>query len=165
VSVMTKYKIWQKIKESQKGASMIEIVVSIGIIVVVFSGLLQVFIYSSVLSDMAGNITFAVTEAESQLEKIRGHDFDSITTDYGSSGTPGNTFPLSFLNGIGAIYITAVHSDLLEVEIVVSWQEKDNRIMGEDTNLDGDLDAGEDANGNGRLDSIATITSYVANRN
>jgi len=155
----------QKIQKSRKGVSLVEIIVTIGIIVIVFAGLIQVFLYSSVISEMAGNITLTISEAQSKLEEIRGHDFDSITTDYGSGGTPGNTFSLALINGMGVIYITTINSDLLLVEIVVSWREKNNRIMGEDTNLNGVLNSGEDANSNGKLDSSATIVTLIAKRN
>jgi len=113
----------------RSGASMVEVMVAVGVMVIVFAGLLQVFLYSSVLGEMSGNITTAVSAAQSQLEEIRGHEFDDITTDYGVSGTPGDTFSVGMNGGAGAITITSVETNLLQVQVTVSWTEKNGRAM------------------------------------
>jgi prepilin-type N-terminal cleavage/methylation domain-containing protein len=146
------------------GFTLVEVLVAVGILAVVIVGLLRLFIYCSILSDLSGNMTLATNEAQSKLEEIRNHDYGSIVTDYSSGGTPGNTFNLTELTGMGVITIDNSNPDLLQIDINVSWQNKDGRISGEDTDLDGVIDAGEDLDSNGKLDSIASIVSLIARR-
>jgi len=47
---------------------------------------------------------------------------------------------------------TATTTCLLKVKAVICWRDK-NRVFGEDQNLNGVLDAGEDINKNGEIDS------------
>ena len=66
--------------------------------------------------------------------------------------------------GKGVIYIDSTNPNLLQVKISVSWRDNNGRIVGDDLDLDGDLDSGEDSDGNLQLDSVATIISLVARR-
>ena len=149
---------------SKNGFTLIELLIVASILSVVIAGIINLYIYTSVAAQLAGNKTLAVSEAQSKIEEIRNHTFDDITVDYTSGGTPGNTFSLSQLNGIGVIYIDSSNAELLEIEVIVSWQDKYNRVIGEDLDLDGILDAGEDVNGNGKLDSIIKVESMVTRR-
>ena len=54
---------------------------------------------------------------------------------------------------------------LLEIVITISWRTRDGRIFGEDTNLNGALDAGEDKNSNGRYDSPVQLRLLLSDRN
>lgn len=146
------------------GFTLIELMIAVGVLIIVLVGLLQIFIYCLNLSEFAGNTTLAISEAQGKLEEIRSHKFERIAGDYGLGGSPGNIFELAQLNGEGAIYIDDTNPALLAIEIVVSWQEKGNRIIGEDGNLNGVLDSGEDGNGNGRLDSPVVLVSLIAER-
>jgi hypothetical protein len=49
-----------------------------------------------------------------------------------------------------------------KIRIVACWRNQNGRVIGEDKNLNGTLDAGEDLDGNGLIDSPAVIESYVA---
>lgn len=152
-------------KWSKKTAfTLIELMIAAGILALVLVGLLLLFIYSLSLSELAGNLTIAISQAQGKLEEIRNHSFDSIAVDYGESGSPGNIFNPGQLDGKGVIYIDDTNPELLEIEIAVSWRGKGNRIIGEDKNLNGTLDADEDNNGNGKLDSPASLVSLIAER-
>jgi len=52
---------------------------------------------------------------------------------------------------------------LLQATVSVCWRQK-NRVIGEDKNLNGALDAGEDANGNKIIDSPVELTTLIVNR-
>lgn len=106
----------------------------------------------------------ALINAQSKLEEMRNESFSLITTNYGSGGTPGNTFDMSPGTGKGVIYIDSSNSNLLAVTISISWRNQNGRIIGEDADLDGILDAGEDTNGDGQLNSPVTMTSLIARR-
>ncbi len=147
---------------NQQGVSLVEILICAGILVMVLAGMFRLFIYSTELNDMSRNVTIATSEAQGKMEEIRNHDFNLITTDFVSGGTPGDKFSLSQINGMGVITIDDSNTKLLKIKIVVCWENQNGRMIGEDTDLDGVLDAGEDANSNSEIDSIVTIESYVA---
>jgi Tfp pilus assembly protein PilV len=107
----------------------VEVLLSVGILAVVIVGLLQLFVYCSTLAEAAGNTTLAINEAQNKMEEIRNHDFSAIAIDYASSGTPGDTFTLTGLNGTGTITTSQVggSSELLQIQIDVAWQNKNGR--------------------------------------
>lgn len=152
-------------KKLKAGFILVEVLFSIGVLAFVVVGILQLFIYCSGLTEIARLTTFAVSEAQGKLAEIRNHNFNNIVADYGPGG-PENTFNLTQLTGTGAIYIDNTNPQLLEIEIVLSWQTKGGRIIGEDTNLNGAFDVGEDAIGtpNGKLDSPTSLISLIALR-
>lgn len=94
---------------------------------IVFTSALLVFVYGSILSEGSGNLTLALGEAQGKMDEIRNHSYDSITTDYN-----GVSFNLTYpAQGTGEIEITEVGADvadeLLQVNITVSWPNKDDR--------------------------------------
>ncbi len=114
---------------SHRGFTLVEVMISVGVLAFVIVGLLQLFVYCATLADAAGNTTLAVNEAQTKMEEIRNHNFDSIAADYASGGTPGNTFTLSSPSGTGTITVSQVggSSQLLQIQIGVNWQNKDGR--------------------------------------
>ena len=147
-----------------QGFTLLELMFAVAILVTVVGGMVRLFVFTSTQADIAGRKTIAVSEAQTKLEEIRNVDFDLITTNYGSGGTPGNTFDLSLIDGKGIIYIDSSNAELLVLEVVISWNNKYNRVVGEDKDLDGMLDAGEDANSNGKLDSSVELVTYLTRR-
>jgi len=152
-----------RMKKTQQGFTLVELLVVVGILAIVILGLIQTFLVGSVLADLSHRKTLAGGEAQDKLEEIANHTFSLIATDYGAGGTPGQTFDLSQLTGKGVITVTTISTNLLQVDILVSFQYRNGRVYGEDKNLNGTLDAGEDANGNGVLDSGIKLTTYIRN--
>ena len=113
----------------QKGFTLVEVLIAVGILAVVIVGLLQLFVYCSTLAEAAGNTTLAINEAQNKMEEIRNHDFNAIAVDYASGGTPGNTFALTSLNGTGTITTSQVGGsyELLQIQVDVAWQNKNGR--------------------------------------
>lgn len=151
-------------KNNNNGFMLAELVVLLGILAVAVTSILQLFIHTNTLAEMAGHKTAAVSEAQTKIEQIRTVSFDDIATNYSSGGTPGNTFDTSLLRGKGVIYIDASNSELLEVEVVVCWRDNFDRIIGEDLDLDGVLDSGEDINANGKIDSPVRLVTFYTRR-
>ncbi|MBI5415990.1 MAG: prepilin-type N-terminal cleavage/methylation domain-containing protein [Candidatus Omnitrophica bacterium] len=111
-----------------QGFTLVEVLIAVGILAVVIVGLLQLFVYCSVLAQDAGNVTLALSQAQNKIEEMRGHGFTNLTTDYGSGGTPGDTFALTGPNGTGTIAISQVGSaELLQLQINLAWQNKSGR--------------------------------------
>ncbi len=153
-----------KIKIYTKGFTLVELLVVVAILSFILTGMIGLFIQTSTHGNMSTNKTIALNEAQGILEAVRNHDFDSIVTDYSFGGSPGDTFALTNPTGMGKIYINSADPDLLTLQVVVSWQDKYNRIIGEDTDLDGVLDGGEDINGNTQLDSPVSLMSMITRR-
>ncbi len=160
----------------KKGMTLVEVLITIMILTFVVLSLLQSFVYFSILASASGNLAAVTAKAQSKMEEIRDHNFVDIPTDFGEGGTPGNVFFLTRANdGVdasGVIYLDTVHSGLLQVTIVVSWRNKDGRIIGGDNGggdatkaLNGVWNTGEPSDSNGRLVSpVLTLVSYVAQR-
>ena len=151
----------------QKGFVLVEVILAAALLVLVAVGIFQLLLYCPILSKSAGNATIALQEAQKTMENIRNTDYTLIPTNYGAGGTPGNTFNLINVTGKGIIYIDSLNSgDLLKITIAVSWRDQNKRVIGEDKDLDGVLDGGEDLNGDGRLSSAygVTLVSNIARR-
>ncbi|MBF0384648.1 MAG: type II secretion system protein [Candidatus Omnitrophica bacterium] len=149
-------------KKMQNGFTLVELMIVSGILAVVIVGMLRLYIYTSVLAKMAENKSVAMGEVQTKLEQIRNATYNNIASTYGTS--PGNKFDLSGLTGKGAIYVDSSNPDLLEVEIVACWRDKYGRIVGEDTNLNGILEVGEDLNSDGKITSIVQVKGMIARR-
>ena len=147
-----------------RGFSLVELVVTVGIMAFAIVSMMQLYIYTSIQTELARHQTAAIIEAQNKIEEIRNYTYDNIVTDYSLGGSLGNTFNLTLLDGKGVIYIDNSNTELLVLEAVVSWEDKLNRIVGEDLDLDGVLDAGEDINGNAKIDSPARVMSMVTRR-
>lgn len=146
------------------GFTLVEMLVSAGILTLMMVSVLRTFFYYSDLVDMSQALTLATAQAQSKLDEIRNSSYSLITTDYALGGTPGNTFNLSQMTGQGVIFIDASNTNLLQVETTVSFRLKNGRVVGEDTNLNGVLNVGEDFNGNGKLDSVVNLITLMARR-
>lgn len=140
------------------GFSLPELLIAALIFTFTFAGIILVFFRCMELSEMARNSSAAVNASKSLLASIENTAFDQI------SGTYNNTpFTAAGLNGMGVTYVNTISADLLQVTAVFSWREKNGRAIGEDTNINGVLNAGEDTNGNGLLDSPVKLTTSVYN--
>ena len=118
----------EKISQNQ-AFTLVEVLITIGILTVVIVGLLQLFVYCSNLAEAAGNTTLGINEAQNKMEEIHNHNFSTVAVDYASGGTPGNTFTLTSLTGTGTVTISQFggSSSLLQTQISVSWQNKNGR--------------------------------------
>ncbi len=144
--------------------TIVEVVMTAAILAVSIVGIVQLFAHNAFLTDLSRNLSVVIIEAQDKMEEIRNHSYSSIVADYSSGGSPGHTFALTNPIGRGLIYIDSSNSNLLKIEIMVSWRNRQGRVIGEDADLDGVIDSGEDVNSNGKLDSSVTLTTYLARR-
>jgi type II secretory pathway pseudopilin PulG len=148
---------------NHSGFTLVEVMFVTGIMVFVLVSMLSLFIHTTVLAEMSGNKTLAVAAAQTRIEEIRRHNYDYIAVDYASGGTPGDTFEPAGLDGIGLVTIGG-DAELRSIDVRVFWRDRYDRIVGEDLDLDGVLDSGEDKNGNGALDSPVRIQTLLTRR-
>lgn len=149
------------------GFTLVEVMIAVTILAVASGGLIAAFTGCFTVNEGARNSTIAINGAQKKMEEIRNYDFDDIYSDYN-----GATFEVAGLheegseNKEGSIVVDNTNSNLLKVTVTVCWKQKDGRIFGEDSDLDGILDAGEgeDSNENGKLDSPVQLVTWMANR-
>ena len=136
-----------------------ELLVAAVVMILAFLGLLSSYLACLELSELSKNSSLAVRATKSRLEEIRDTSFNQIKPTYNNV-----TFAVSGLNGMGVGYVDDTDPNLLKVTVTVCWKQYSGLVVGEDTNLNGQLNAGEYKNGNGLLDSPTTMVSYVFKR-
>jgi len=143
---------------SKKGLTLTELMIATIILTPIFAGVMLVFIQCVQLSQLAQNSSRALMATKDRMSAIEETAFNQIAGNFN-----GVTFTVPGLNGIGTTYVTSVDADVLEVVTVFNWRENNGKQIGEDADLDGQIDGGEDANGNGVLDSPVQVTTRIYN--
>jgi prepilin-type N-terminal cleavage/methylation domain-containing protein len=145
---------------SDKGFTLIELLLTFSILAFCLCGILFTYIQMFILVDLSRDLTLATNAVQAKMEDIKKTSFDSLlplnATTFDISG-----FASSDAEGRVEVVSTA-YSDLMRVRIVASFRSR-NRVIGEDANLDGDLDTGEDMFiTNSRLDSPVELVTLIA---
>ncbi len=146
-------------QRSKKGFVLIEVLLATAIASFAICGILLMYIAGMDLIRTSKNASIATSAAQGLIEEIRNTPFPEIVTDYNLLIFTVNGIPSSW----GIVYIDDTDPEFLLVTISVCWRQG-NRIIGEDINLNGQLDAGEDINGNGMIDSTVELVTQVVNR-
>jgi hypothetical protein len=147
---------------SQKSLTLIEMMIATGILAYALCGILAMYISCFDLIATSKNIGIATTAAQGLLEEIRSASFDQIYDDY---DTYDNGIVITVDNmptNRVAVKVDDSDPELLRITISVCWRQK-NRLIGEDSNLNGTLDAGED-DGDNIIDSPVQLITLLANR-
>ena len=144
---------------SNKGFSLIEVLFAAGILAFVLCGLLVMYVNLFLFGDISRQTTLAVNAAQAKLEELKNTNFDSII-----SGTfTVNGFAAADAMGVVEVANAAPYSDLKIVRVVISFRQQGQRIVGEDRNLNGVWDAGEDTMiNNSRLDSPIEVVTLIS---
>ena len=154
-------------KKSQ-GFTLIEVLITTLFLSVALLSTLGLFAYSLTSAETNRNSTIAQYEVEGKIEEICANDYSIIKTTYTNAGAIKNT-PFNLINnltGRGVIIaqeLAGATNGLLKVKVAVCYGQG-QRIIGEDTNLNGVLDAGEDLNGNNEIDSPYAIERVIVNK-
>jgi prepilin-type N-terminal cleavage/methylation domain-containing protein len=141
------------------GFTLAELLIVAAVLVILFAGVLTAFFRSIQLAEISRNSSTAILTVKNRLVQITTTSFNQIFPTFNNA-----TFTAAGLTGMGVSYIDNANPDLYKVTIVFCWQEKNGRVFGEDSNLNGQLDAGEDRNGNGLIDSPVQIVSSIFNK-
>ena len=144
--------------KNNNGLTLLELLMATLILLPLFTVGMQTFIKCMELSDLAKNSSLAVWGARNRITTIENTAFNQIYNTYNNT-----TFTINGMTGIGKTYVNNTDPDHLLLTVSFSWRERSGRIIGEDKDLDGVLDTGEDANGNGQLDSIVKLTTQIDN--
>ena len=148
--------------KTRRGFTLIEVMVAAVVFILAFVGILISYLKCLELNEFAKNSSLAVSVSQSRLEKIkniRNKPFNQIKATYNNV-----TFTSNELTGIGVSYIDDSNPKLLKITVTFCWQQSNRRVIGEDQNLNGQLNVNEDKNANGILDSPTTLVSYIYDR-
>ncbi|MDD4295155.1 MAG: hypothetical protein PHP69_06550 [Candidatus Omnitrophica bacterium] len=140
-----------------KALTLIEVCVSLAIFTLVVVGITSLNTGSLNLFTLTDKRQSAWEALRRQAELMHNVGYSTI-----SSGTfiPDNLDPA---DAAGYIKVNVISVDRLkDVFLSISYKDK-NRIVGEDIDLDGRLDMGEDINGNGLLDSPVSVSFSITN--
>ena len=146
-------------KNGSSGFTLVEILVSTAILAIAVTGILISFLKSMELAEVSRNSSLAIQAARGRMEQMRSTNFTDIKATYDQV-----TFGITDLAGIGVSYVDNTDPQFLKLTVTACWSQRSGRVYGEDKNLNGALNAGEDANGNGILDSPVMLVSYFFQR-
>ncbi len=122
-------------------------------------GILALYANCLELMSISKNTSIAVNASQGLMEEMRSSVFSDIVNNYNGLNFTVNTMP----SNRGIVYVDDTDPELLRVTISVCWNQR-SRIIGEDSNLNGVLNTGEDINNNGIIDSPVQLITQVANR-
>lgn len=146
---------------NKKGFTLVEILVSIMLMAIVIGAMFQMINHLFELNEINEVMVIGTNVAQGMIDEIRNVDAEDIIANYNN-----HTFSLDELTNkniphIGLVTIEELEAGLLlRIKVVICWQQK-NRIIGEDANLNGILDADEDENGNGEIDSPCMLDTAI----
>ena len=147
-----------RIKNSDRGFTLPELMVAAMVTVIAFMGILFTFVRFLELDDLSRNTSLALQASQNKIEAVKNTQFDQIVATYNNQ-----TFTASGINGKGVVTINSADPKLMLITVTFCWKQSNNRLMGEDKNLNGVLNTGEDTNGNGTLDSPVQLIAYIYN--
>ena len=148
----------KKLIGQDSGFTLVELIAGMLVLVLAFVGILTSYMKCLELSELSINSSNAVLAAQNRVEQIKNTVYDQIQANFHNV-----TFTNANLNGIGVSLVDSSNPEFLQVTVVFCWRQKSGRILGEDANLNGQLNAGEDVNGNGALDSPSMIGTSIYN--
>ncbi len=149
-------------KNNKSGFTLIELMITVSVLIVALVGLLVIFSHLALLNENSRKLTLAMAACQDKLEEMRNSSFQTLYASY--NGTSFNPSGFTLGQAKGAISINNSNPNLLQIFVSVSWRTRSNRVIGEDANLNGMLDAGEDAYWNNRIDSPASIMTLMSQR-
>lgn len=147
-------------RKERAGFTLAEVLLAVSILAFGLCGILVTYISMHIFLDLSRNFTTVTNALQAKAEEIKRTSFSAL------SGLNGTTFDLSGFgpnNAKGVIEVTDItgYADLKRVRIIACFKSR-ARVIGEDTNLNGILNIGEDANNNGRIDSPAELITLIA---
>lgn len=126
------------------------------IMVLAFMGILYTYARYLELDELSRNTSLALQASQDKIEAIKNTAYDQIVATYNNQ-----TFTYTGINGRGSIRIVDTNPKLMLVTVTFCWRQSNGRLMGEDKNLNGVLNTGEDANANGTIDSPVQLIAYI----
>ncbi len=141
---------------NKNGFTLVEIMVATGVFLMSISGVVYSYLKCMELQDLGRNISIANQAVKNKMEDIKATSFANISTTFNNA-----TFTANNINGRGVIYVNSSNPVLLQIKVVFCWRQQNGRLIGEDSNLNGVLNSGEDKNANNQLDSYVQVITNI----
>ena len=167
---------------SKNGFTIAEVLLAVAILGFALCGILATYLASFNLASISKNTNIATSAAQGVIEQIRSTPFTSLADSvqpqielagsfYNLTHVSGNRWSITFTvnnmpANMGIAYIdidNTVSPKILTATVSVCWRQG-NKVLGEDLNLNGVLNSGEETNGNGIIDSPMELITQIANR-
>jgi prepilin-type N-terminal cleavage/methylation domain-containing protein len=156
------------------GFTLLELMLAVLIMGLALLSTMEMFVYSFSLRTADKSLTIAQSQAAQKIEQLYSLDYADLRSAYTDAGalkeTPFDVYDVGgqlMTDMKGSVYaqeLSGAAYALMRVKAEVSYKLSNNRIVGEDTTLNGRLDAGEDQNGNGELDSPGMMETVIVNK-
>lgn len=144
--------------KNKESFSLLELMIGSAILMFIIIGMLSTYVACFELNEFTRNFTLVNNALQAQMETIRETPFTSLLALDGTTFTL-EGFPATGAKGLIDVYSTS-YADLIYVRLVACWKQKSGRVIGEDKNLNGSLDSGED-DGDNVLESPAEIVTFI----
>jgi len=142
--------------KKNEGFTLAELMVSTVIMLICIVGILASYLRCLELNEMTKNASISINAAKSRMEQIKNTQFNQIAATYHQV-----PFTIAGLDGMGVSYVDSTNPELLEVAIYVSFRQSNARVIGDDKDVDGSIDSGEDSDGDLMLNSKIEIVSNI----
>lgn len=144
---------------SCRGITLPELLIATTVVLLASMGILYTYIQCLELNKINHDMTLVLEDCRNIMEDIRSSSATMVHETYHNK-----TFPLHGPQGIILVLVNDQDPQLLLVTVKAFWRQSKGRLIGEDKNLNGMLEEGEDTNKSNELDSPVTLTTYVYNR-
>ncbi len=147
----------QKINQNY-GFSLSELMIAVAILAPLCAMTVTVFLNCMQVNEMSRNTSLATTAVISRMHDIENTSFSQIYSTYNNQ-----TFTQTGLTGIGITYVDDANlPDYLTITNVFCWRETNQRVVGEDANLNGQLESNEKTiDSDNYIDSPVQIVSVI----
>lgn len=158
-------KVYKRNHKFLTGFTLFELALAAALFGVAAVGNLSLYISCATLTESAGNITRMMNRAREELEGVVfRRNFVTLSSYPVVSPEPLAPPEDREMSLVCYVQDHPTVIDIKEVRIVISYREKSNRIIGEDRNLNGVLNIGEDTDGDGRLTSPCEILTFITRK-
>jgi len=138
------------------GFTLAELLMATFILIPIYLMTMLGFINGLRINEISRNTALALSSSLNIIDSIENTPFDQIYGTYHNT-----TFTVTNLNGIGITQVDSSQPDYLTVSTTFCWREPNGRLMGEDQNLNGQLEQNEDTNNNGEMDSPVKLVTVI----
>ena len=145
--------------KTQQGFTLAELLIATTVVLLSSVGILFTYVQCLELNSINHDTSLVLQSSRNMMEEIKSISPAMVHETYNEK-----TFPLKEPSGIILVTVNDQDPQLLSVTVKCFWKQIKGRLIGEDKNLNGFLDDGEDLNKNGELDSPVTLVTYVYNR-
>lgn len=148
-------------KNHNRGFTLLELMISCGVIIVALAGLLSTYVACLGLNETTRNTSLSLSAAQRVFEEIRSATFTGVAAAY--DGYNFSVAGMAAGESLGHVRVDSSDPGLLNITMGVCWRQKGDRVIGECADSGGIL-VFVDSDGNNVLDSPVQLSTLLAQR-